>query len=434
MFFASAAAGFGQEKEKTDKAAKPDDASKPAPAEAAKKPAREDRDARPDGKRRDAGKEKRQPDSAEPGPGMVRRAWIGIATKDVAPVLREHLAIPEGFGVQIVHVVPGSPAAEAGLKPADVLTKLDDQLLTTPEHLALLVRMKKKGDKVPLAIVRKGQEQMITVTLDENDVPEFLPRGDERPFDFRFEPGPDGRGPWHFRGRMDLPEFDGKNWHEALRHYQDRFQEWMRENRPDRPRGDKRDADSCPMPGCGPRDAKSCPMPGCDLPAEKKQPRGEEKNRSDSHLPKPPPKLPAPDGEEKPAPSGTKSDTKSLGSASVSVSVNEGSGKPPAISVRSGFPLEVIGRGGMVRIDNPKGEVTITEKDGKHTIAVKNEDGETVYDGNYDPEKGISGLPSEAKELFKEMKLDDLQLVTPKIEKSDKKIEKYSKSKDPQPS
>lgn len=88
-------------------------------------------------------------------------------------------------------------------------------------------------------------------------------------------------------------------------------------------------------------------------------------------------------------------------------------GKPPAISVRPGFPVKVLTAEGVIKIDNEKGELMITNKEGKHEMLLKDEEGKTVYEGKYDPEAGVESLPEEAREHLKKMKLEDLKVLTP---------------------
>lgn len=104
-------------------------------------------------------------------PKTELKTWLGVATSEIHPTLRQHLDLAEGFGVLIAHAPTDSPAHEAGLKPGDVLTKLDDQILTSPEHLSILVRSKKKGDEVEVTYIRKGTEESVMVTLDEKQLP-----------------------------------------------------------------------------------------------------------------------------------------------------------------------------------------------------------------------------------------------------------------------
>lgn len=88
-------------------------------------------------------------------------------------------------------------------------------------------------------------------------------------------------------------------------------------------------------------------------------------------------------------------------------------GKPPAISVRPGFPVKVLTAEGVIKIDNEKGELVITNNNGEHEMILKDNEGNTVYEGEYDPEAGPESLPEDARKHLKEMKLDDLKVLTP---------------------
>lgn len=89
-------------------------------------------------------------------------------------------------------------------------------------------------------------------------------------------------------------------------------------------------------------------------------------------------------------------------------------GKPPAVSVRPGFPVRVFGTSGVVKIDNEEGEVTISEKDGEHHIIIHDAEGVVVYEGDYDASAGTGSLPEEARAHLRKMKLDDLEILLPK--------------------
>jgi membrane-associated protease RseP (regulator of RpoE activity) len=84
--------------------------------------------------------------------------------------LRKQLRLPEGFGLVVDFVEPGSPAAAAGLEPYDVLTRLDDQRLVNPQQLAVLVRTFDADAQVTLTVVREGGERQVPVKLVERDV------------------------------------------------------------------------------------------------------------------------------------------------------------------------------------------------------------------------------------------------------------------------
>jgi len=123
------------------------------------------------------------------GPKLEKAAFLGIATSPVSEEMRAQLKLPEGTALLIDRVEDDSPAAKAGVKKFDVLTKLDDQLIINPEQLAVLVRMHKANDEVKLGIIHEAAAATVSATLVEKDLPP-LPHG--RP---PGSGGPGGEGP-----------------------------------------------------------------------------------------------------------------------------------------------------------------------------------------------------------------------------------------------
>ena len=98
----------------------------------------------------------------------AKATYLGVATSSPPEPLVDQLKLPKGVGLLVEFVDAKGPAA-AGIRKNDVLTKLDDQLLTSPQHLAALVQMHKPKDKVVLALIREAQEQKLTVELGESE-------------------------------------------------------------------------------------------------------------------------------------------------------------------------------------------------------------------------------------------------------------------------
>src|SRR6184192_2569361 len=116
----------------------------------------------------------------------VPAIFLGVETSQVPTVVSEQLGLAKGFGLVVDYVVPDGPAAAAGVQQNDILKMLNDQILTEPDQLAKLVRSFAEGTNVTLTILRKGQEQKITVKLTKKEVPqrpEFGP-GRHRHVDF----------------------------------------------------------------------------------------------------------------------------------------------------------------------------------------------------------------------------------------------------------
>jgi S1-C subfamily serine protease len=97
--------------------------------------------------------------------GKIERGFIGIQYSPLSPRNAVALGLPAAAGIQISAVVPGSPAAQAGLKVGDVVTKLNDQQIDQEHPLQSLMVKFRPGDKVRLAIIRDTATQTLEVTL-----------------------------------------------------------------------------------------------------------------------------------------------------------------------------------------------------------------------------------------------------------------------------
>jgi hypothetical protein len=95
--------------------------------------------------------------------GKVERAYLGITVRPVSPELRAQLSIPQGAGLVIGSVATPGPAAEAGIKPWDVLLRIGSCQITDSSELDRLVLELSPGSEVPAELVRQGKK--ITVRL-----------------------------------------------------------------------------------------------------------------------------------------------------------------------------------------------------------------------------------------------------------------------------
>jgi len=95
--------------------------------------------------------------------GSVTHAYFGIGAVPVPAAAATQAGVPQGLYVQIV--TPGGPAAQAGLREGDVITKVDGQPATSTVQLQEIALTKKPGDKVELEYWRNGHSTSTTVTL-----------------------------------------------------------------------------------------------------------------------------------------------------------------------------------------------------------------------------------------------------------------------------
>lgn len=99
--------------------------------------------------------------------GEAANPYIGIAYTDLTPDIAAQFDISAENGVIVTGLEPGSPAAEAGLQPEDVITSLDSSQVTSSGDLLGALRDYEPGDQVTLTIVRGGNEQQVEITLGE---------------------------------------------------------------------------------------------------------------------------------------------------------------------------------------------------------------------------------------------------------------------------
>ncbi|BET66264.1 hypothetical protein ASA1KI_11820 [Opitutales bacterium ASA1] len=97
--------------------------------------------------------------------------FLGLSTTDTPAALSAQLGLPEGRGLVVAFVEPGSPAEKAGLQQHDVLLRLDDQILVGARQLSVLVRGYADGDTVTLTYLRRGAEARATAVLTTREMP-----------------------------------------------------------------------------------------------------------------------------------------------------------------------------------------------------------------------------------------------------------------------
>jgi len=95
--------------------------------------------------------------------GRVTHAFFGLQTVPIPPAAAEQAGLPEGLYVQAV--TTGGPAATAGLRAGDVITKINGEPATSNIQLQELTLTKKPGDTVSVDYTRDGHSATATVTL-----------------------------------------------------------------------------------------------------------------------------------------------------------------------------------------------------------------------------------------------------------------------------
>lgn len=83
------------------------------------------------------------------------------------PMLGVQVSIAQAItgGAVVAAVEPGSPAEQAGLKPGDVITRLNDRLIDSADALIAATRSQDFGQTVTLQVERQGEGEPIPVEV-----------------------------------------------------------------------------------------------------------------------------------------------------------------------------------------------------------------------------------------------------------------------------
>ncbi len=104
--------------------------------------------------------------------GSAKRTYLGVYVTEITAEIAKNYNLPVSEGAYIYSssnysaVVSGSPAAKAGLRDKDIVTKVNGVSVGAAGSLTNLIGEYKPGDTVQLTVVRDGKEIAVNVTLE----------------------------------------------------------------------------------------------------------------------------------------------------------------------------------------------------------------------------------------------------------------------------
>ena len=96
--------------------------------------------------------------------GQVTRGWIGIEPMEATPELAETFGLKSTQGVIVTGVLQNGPAANAGLRPGDLLQKVAGQPVNNVGELLTQIAALAPGKSVKLDVMRRQQNMTLEVT------------------------------------------------------------------------------------------------------------------------------------------------------------------------------------------------------------------------------------------------------------------------------
>jgi Do/DeqQ family serine protease len=103
--------------------------------------------------------------SAKGGGGAVKRPWLGAKLQAVTSEIADSMGLKRPAGALVTSVVPNSPAAQAGLKPGDLIVSVDAQTVDDPNAFDYRFATKPLGGSAQFGVLRAGRELKTAVAL-----------------------------------------------------------------------------------------------------------------------------------------------------------------------------------------------------------------------------------------------------------------------------
>ncbi|UCD62936.1 MAG: trypsin-like peptidase domain-containing protein [Candidatus Zixiibacteriota bacterium] len=101
--------------------------------------------------------------------GTVSRGWLGVWLGTLTEQEARRQGLDAVRGVKIDSVISGSPAARAGIRNGDIILSINDQPVENGSQLSVLVSQSRRGQPIPVEIVRDGERMTVTPVMGDRD-------------------------------------------------------------------------------------------------------------------------------------------------------------------------------------------------------------------------------------------------------------------------
>ncbi len=117
--------------------------------------------------------------------GETRRGWLGVKIQTVTSDIAETLGLEKEKGALVAAVTVGSPAADGGLMPGDIILKFNGKDVRTMRSLPRFVAQTPIGKSVDVEVMRQGAKQDLQIKIgrleEGKKVPPPRPRVERAP-------------------------------------------------------------------------------------------------------------------------------------------------------------------------------------------------------------------------------------------------------------
>jgi serine protease Do len=99
----------------------------------------------------------------------ISRGWIGVTIQTLDENGAKALGLSGNKGALIGDVLPGHPAAEAGMKPGDVILAVNGETVENSGDLSRKIAAIRPGDNAKITVWRNGSKKDLTVKIAERE-------------------------------------------------------------------------------------------------------------------------------------------------------------------------------------------------------------------------------------------------------------------------
>jgi len=99
--------------------------------------------------------------------GEVARGWLGVAIQEVTPEIARAVGLKEHRGAMVTSVYAGDPADKAGIRPGDIILRIDGQDIADTRALTRIIGSLKPESAVKVTVFRDGRSRSLTAVLQK---------------------------------------------------------------------------------------------------------------------------------------------------------------------------------------------------------------------------------------------------------------------------
>jgi len=97
--------------------------------------------------------------------GQVVRGWLGIEAQQMTPELAESFKLTTANGVIITAIYNNGPAHKAGLRPGDIIVKMNNRAVSDGRLSMHQVAQGRPGDEIKVEVLRNGKSLVVDGVL-----------------------------------------------------------------------------------------------------------------------------------------------------------------------------------------------------------------------------------------------------------------------------